>query len=371
MITKYKNIIGGVLGFLLLAFAVWYFFKIVLYILIAIVLSLIAQPIVTFSDKLHVGKYKIPHILSVLAGMLSLIIGFSTLLYFILPLVSEQLNSLSSISISTIEEGLGDYIIQIEYFLKSYGLIADNTDLKSVLLNEVSIFFSKIQVSSFVSNIFDFAVSLFIGIFAVIFITFFILRDNRIVYRALFLIIPISFHLEAQRILKSTKNLLSRYYLGLIIDIILVGGIEATILWILGVENAFLIGFIGGLLNIIPYVGPILGMLIGLLLAVTSSLPMNMNTEFMPILFKVAGTFLCTNFIDAFLIQPFIYSKSVKAHPLEIFLIIVIGGSIAGVIGMMIAIPTYTFVRIVAREFFISNRIVQRLTDSLKEDDEK
>lgn len=369
MNSKYKKLIGGTLGFLLLAFSFWYFFNIVAYILIATVLSLMAQPLVSFLDGLHIGKYKFPHLLSVIIGMLSIVLGFSLLFVIIIPLVTEQLNSLSTISMTTLEKDLGEYIIYIEFLLKDYGLVSDEMDLKSMLLHEVAQFFSNIKISSFISNIFDFLVSMFIGIFAVLFMTFFFLRDNRIVYRGLFLIIPEKYHLETQKILTSTKNLLSRYFVGLVIEVVLVGGLEALILFALGVENAFLIGFIGGLLNVIPYLGPVLGMLVGVLLGVTSGLPMDAHSELVPLLFKIVGTFLSVNMLDNFVFQPFIYSNSVRAHPLEIFIVIVIGGSVAGIIGMMIAIPTYTFIRIVASEFFVNNRIVRRLTASIKENE--
>ncbi|MDD2411622.1 MAG: AI-2E family transporter [Bacteroidales bacterium] len=371
MNSKHKKLIGGTIGFLLLAFSFWYFFNIVAYILIATVLSLMAQPLVSFLDSLQIGKIKFPHLLAVIIGMLSIVLGFSLLFVIIIPLVTEQLNSLSTISMTTLEKDLGEYIIYIEFLLKDYGLVSEEMDLKSMLLHEVSQFFVNIKISSFISNIFDFIVSMFIGVFAVLFITFFFLRDNQIVYKALFLIIPEKYHLETQRILSSTKNLLSRYFVGLIIEVILVGGLEALILFALGVENAFLIGFIGGLLNVIPYLGPVLGMLVGILLGVTSGLPLDVHFELVPLLFKIIGTFLAVNMLDNFVFQPFIYSNSVKAHPLEIFIVIVIGGSVAGIIGMMIAIPTYTFIRIVASEFFINNRIVKRLTASLKEEGHK
>jgi predicted PurR-regulated permease PerM len=64
-----------------------------------------------------------------------------------------------------------------------------------------------------------------------------------------------------------------------------------------------------------------------------------------------------------------IYSKSVKSHPLEIFLIIIMGGSLAGLLGMLLAVPVYTVLRVIAREFFQQFRIVKKLTDSMEQDD--
>lgn len=66
-----------------------------------------------------------------------------------------------------------------------------------------------------------------------------------------------------------------------------------------------------------------------------------------------------------FFIQPYIFSKRVKAHPIEIFLVILIAGTIAGIAGMIIAVPVYTIARIVAKEFLSNHQFVKRLTDDL------
>ena len=81
-----------------------------------------------------------------------------------------------------------------------------------------------------------------------------------------------------------------------------------------------------------------------------------------PVLAKLLGVILTAHFIDNNLLVPLIYSKSVKAHPLEIFFVIIMGGSLAGLIGMLLAIPVYTVLRVIAKEFFQQFRVVQKLT---------
>lgn len=369
MNNRYKKIIGTTIGLFFLLFLIWYFANIVIYILAATILALIAQPLVHVFGNIKIGKLKMPHIASVILGMFVVISVIIALFFIVTPLVANQIKEISSISISSIDNSLGEYIVSFENFLKTYGVIDSDTDLKSTILHQVSVLFSKIRVSSFISNVLNFIIDAFVGIFAVLFIMFFILRDNKIVYRALLLVIPEEYHKETERILHTSKNLLSRYFTALFVDMILVGGIEALILWALGVENAFLIGFIGGLLNVIPYLGPLMAALLGLIIALASGVPYETGHEVMTIVYKVLGTFLFVNIIDNFLFQPIIYSKSVKAHPLEIFLIIFVGAGLGGVIGMMVAIPTYTFVRIVAKEFIKNNRLVKRLTASINDEE--
>ena len=84
-----------------------------------------------------------------------------------------------------------------------------------------------------------------------------------------------------------------------------------------------------------------------------------------PLVLKVGVVFLVVQLIDNFVFQPMIYSSSVKAHPLEIFLVILMASSIAGVPGMILAIPTYTILRVVAKEFFNQFPIVQNITKDI------
>jgi predicted PurR-regulated permease PerM len=133
-------------------------------------------------------------------------------------------------------------------------------------------------------------------------------------------------------------------------------------LLIFGVENALLIGFFGGVMNIIPYVGPIIGSCIGIMLGITSILVQGSYDLLLPEFLKLAGVFLAVNFIDNNILVPYIYSNSVKAHPLEIFFVIIMGGSLAGILGMLLAIPVYTLLRVIARQFFHQFRIVKKLT---------
>jgi predicted PurR-regulated permease PerM len=136
------------------------------------------------------------------------------------------------------------------------------------------------------------------------------------------------------------------------------------ILWVAGNENSLLIGVFGGFFNIIPYIGPVMGMIFGLFITLTS----NLDIEFallLPMLLKVAGAFVIVQLIDNNLVGPYIISKSVQAHPLEIFLITLASAKIGGVTGMVIGVPVYTILRVIAREFFSNFKIVQRLTGSL------
>ena len=138
----------------------------------------------------------------------------------------------------------------------------------------------------------------------------------------------------------------------------------------MGVKSAILIAVILSILNIIPYVGFYLGATIGLFMTVSSNLEMEFYSQLTPILIKVGVVFFLAHLLDSFFLQPFIFSKRVLAHPLEIFLIILVGAQVGGIFGMLIAIPTYTVLRVLAKTFLSEYRFVQKLTDKLDEIDE-
>jgi len=134
---------------------------------------------------------------------------------------------------------------------------------------------------------------------------------------------------------------------------------------LLDVKNALLIGVVAGVFNIIPYVGPIMGALVGISLAATGQLQAHPEMEMTSFILGAIIPFLVAQGLDNFVLQPLIFSKSVKAHPLEIFLVILAAGSLAGIVGMIVAVPAYSFLRIVAKEFFNGYKVVQGLTKDL------
>ena len=171
---------------------------------------------------------------------------------------------------------------------------------------------------------------------------------------------------KAETVLHKTKVLLSRYFVGLMSELIIMMTVLSLVLSILGVKNALLIGFLGGLMNIIPYIGPLIGAGIGIVLGVITSLSLGNYDEIWIVAIMIAGTFAIANLIDNIILQPVIYSKSVSAHPIEIFLVIIMAGSLAGIPGMILAIPTYTVIRIVAKESLSGFKLVDKLTENIE-----
>ena len=105
----------------------------------------------------------------------------------------------------------------------------------------------------------------------------------------------------------------------------------------------------------------------GVTIGITSNLELEFYTQLLPLVYKIALVFLIVQLIDSLIFQPLVISNIVKAHPLEIFLVILIAGTLAGIGGMIIAVPIYTILRIIAKEFLNNFKIVQQLTSELEE----
>jgi predicted PurR-regulated permease PerM len=204
-----------------------------------------------------------------------------------------------------------------------------------------------------------------IGLFSVLFISFFFLKDSKLFENSLMTLVPDNKETRLQKSINKIKDLLSRYFVGLVLQISVLFIIYTIGLLIIGVENAIVIAFLCALINLIPYLGPMIGGAIMIFLTMTSNLGESFNEVIVPTTLKVLVVIIIGQLIDNFISQPLIFSKSVKSHPLEIFLIIIIGGLLFGIVGMIVAVPAYTAIKVILKEFLSDNKVVQRLTKDL------
>ena len=125
------------------------------------------------------------------------------------------------------------------------------------------------------------------------------------------------------------------------------------------------IAFLTGIFNVIPYVGPLLGGIIGttlgLVLKYSSATPIGLDVNFWVFAAILIAILYFTQLIDNFVYQPLIYSTSIKSTPLEIFIVLLIVGHIGGPLAMIVAIPCYTVVRVIAFRFFRHIKAINRL----------
>jgi predicted PurR-regulated permease PerM len=364
MSQKYRVIVA-VIGVLLGLFMAWYFFNILVYIITAGVISLIGQPLVDVLSRIKIGKLSMPKAIAALITILVLIGVLVGLLFIFVPMISQQARMISRINIDEVVSYFAGVIDKMQGLLLSYDIIDSDQSLQSVLDRQIR---SVINVTNF-SNLFEkllgATTTVFIGFFSVLFLSFFFLRDRQLLKNGILLFTPDRFQVEVQNVLHKTKIMLSRYFIGLVTELLLMMILLSIGLSIFGLKNAVFIGFIGGLMNLIPYLGPIIGATIGAILGISADLGLGLYDQALHTAVTVILVFSVANLIDNFVLQPLIFAKSVNAHPIEIFIVILMAGSLAGIPGMMLAVPAYTVLRIVSKEFLSGFKLIDRLTENI------
>ncbi len=347
--------IGTLVGIAILLFFLWKIQAVLVYIIIAGVLSLIARPIIKFLNS----KLKFPNTLAVVLTLFIFISLIYGLIRMFIPLITQQGKNLSLLNFDALKKNYAHIAEQVSnHFLnKNFDLVEQFKDI------DVMSGFSEIPV--LLNSILGTVGSLSIGLFSVLFITFFLMKDSGLMHKGILVLIPNKNEKRIEKSMNTIKDLLSRYFIGLVFQITILFILYSVTLAIFGVDNAIVIAFLCALLNLIPYIGPLIGGILILFLTMTTNIGHDFKTVILPTTLYVLIGYVIAQLIDNFISQPYIFSKSVKSHPLEIFLIIIIGGLLFGVIGMVIAVPSYTALKVILKEFLADNKIVQSLTKNL------
>jgi len=359
-----KIIANGILravGFLVLSAVLLYFLyqiqTVIIYLIVSLIVTLITNPFFEFLKK----RLKFSNTFAVITTIFLLALILIGFIMMFVPLIISQSENLSLLKINEIEINLVQLVNKINAFLASHNIDTEN------LLQETS-FTSKLNfnfIPAFLNSILGTLSSFGMGLASVLFITFFFLKDKFLFISGIKNILPDQHEEKILNSIFKVNDLLSRYFIGLLIQLLIVFVLYLTVLLIFGVENAFIIAFLCAVLNIIPYVGPLIGSILAAVLTMISNIGEDFQTQILPTTLYVLIGFWIVQIIDNNLSQPIIFSKSVKSHPLEIFLVILIAGFLFGIIGMIIAIPSYTILKVVAKEFFPENSIIKIVTKNI------
>lgn len=355
-------------GVILLGLLVWRFSSIVAYILIASVLALITRPLVRLLGRIRIGNWKIPVSLRALITLLSIWVVFFGFFRIFIPLVANEAQELSNIDTALIIEAFEKPIGSLEVWYEKMNLGGDEgltlrEELQGGLVSVLNIS----VITDLIATLASILGNLAWAIFAISFITFFLLREDRLITEYIVTVVPEKKVEAFRHALESTKHLLRRYFVGILLQmtgILTLVTLGMTIVGV-GFRHGLVIGLLAAVLNIIPYLGPWIGAFLGILLGVATHLEMDFATQLLPLIGYMTLVFAITQLTDNLVFQPVIFGTSVYAHPIEIFIVIMMAGSLAGIVGMILAIPTYTVIRVFAKEFFNNFRVVQKLTEKI------
>ena len=347
--------LGIIVGVFLFGYFLYTIQSVIIYIIIAGILSLIARPIILFLRR----KLKFPNTLAVVFSMLLMLGLLTGLIVMFIPLVAEQGKSLSLLEVDDLQANIQEIFSQITAYFSSKGI-----DVLSELKN-VDFAAQFKEIPNFLNAIIGTIGSLSVGLFSILFISFFFMKDSQLLKKGVMTIIPNRTEERFSKSLETINDLLSRYFIGLLLQITILFILYTIILLIFGIDNAIVIAFLCALLNLIPYVGPMIGAVIIFVLSMTSNIGLDFQTQILPTTIYVMVGYFIAQLIDNFASQPLIFSKTTKSHPLEIFLIIIIGGLLFGVVGMITAVPLYTAIKVILKEFLSDNKIVKSITKDI------
>ncbi|MEX0289147.1 MAG: AI-2E family transporter, partial [Flavobacteriaceae bacterium] len=352
---------GIIVGIALLLYFLYAIRSVLAYLAMAAVVALIGRPIVLFLRR----KLKFPNLLAVIITMLVMVGLLVGIISLFVPLITEQGKNLSLLNIEVLQDNLNTLYQQITSYFgaspEAVNEIIRDSDLEKNVFDGLNLGFIPNILNSFVGILSSFS----IGLFSVLFISFFFLKDSKLFQRGLLTFVPNNKESNMVKSIDKINGLLSRYFVGLLLQILVLFIIYTIVLLIIGIENAVVIAFLCALFNIIPYVGPIIGGVLMIFLTMSSNIGMDFSTVILPKTGWVLAGLVFGQLVDNFGSQPIIFSNSVKSHPLEIFLVIIIAGLLFGVIGMIVAVPGYTAIKVILKEFLAENKIVKRLTHNL------
>lgn len=349
--------IANLVGIALVLFFLYKIQSVLAYLTIAVIASLLGRPIVLL---LRI-KLRFNNTLAVIVTMIMLIGVVAGSIALFIPLLVSQGQNLSLLNIDALQANVENLYRQVTEYVGLSSIEIEQGIKNSKILANLDFGFVPNFLNSFVSVL----GTLSIGLFSVLFIAFFFLKDSKLFEQGILVFIPDNKESRLKKSINKIKDLLSRYFLGLVLQILILFIIYSIVLFIFRIENAIVIAFLCALLNLIPYIGPIIGGILMMTLTMTSNLGADFSTVILPKTIYVMIGFIIGQLVDNFFSQPFIFSNSVRSHPLEIFLIIIIGGLLFGITGMIVAVPGYTAIKVILKEFLAENKIVKSLTKNL------
>lgn len=345
------------ISMILIGYIIYELKIIVGYLIIASILTLLARPVV----KLLSSKLKFGSTLASIVAISFILIVISGVISLLIPLVLEQGKNLSLLNVNAFQDKINTLYIEFNGYLNKFNIDLNQSlvDIEGLTKNSVE------AIPVLLNSVGSILGSITLGILSVIFITFFLLKDGEYFEKLFTQLFPTKMKKRIEKSLIEIKILLSRYFLGLLFQITILFTIYTIILLIFGVKDAVVIAFLCALLNLIPYIGPLIGIILMSFLTMTSYLGQDFSSVIIPKTIYVIIGYVFAQLIDNFLSQPYIFSNSIKSHPLEIFLVILSGGILFGIVGMILAIPLYTVIKVFLKVFFSNNALVKKLTKNI------
>jgi predicted PurR-regulated permease PerM len=305
-------------------------------ILLATFLYYMLNPLVKLLMKLHYKRFKISRtwaVVVVFILFLSLIIwGISSFLPSLIEQVSQMVGNLPSI-IRKLQKEAPQLVnhswlqrVDFEPVIKNI-----NSEIGKYAENFLA------GLTDSIGNIISALTNITVIVITVPIILFYMLKDGYKLIPTVSKVVPHHNRESVIDLFDSMSETLSSYISGQVIECLFVGTFTVIGYMIIGQPYGLLLGVIAGICNIIPYVGPYFGIFPSLLVAIAQS-----PTQVISVVIVV----LIVQQVDGNFIYPNVIGKSLQIHPLTIIILLLVAGKIAGILGMILAVPTYAIVKV-------------------------
>lgn len=356
---------------LLVAFIV-FFTSIFVYVLFSFILSMVLYPLTQRVEKsvsqLHIGnRYPGEKTVRSLAALLAVCIVLLVVVLMcrlLLPALSNEIRLLTTIDYNSLSVSFDKWLYSLQTFLHEHQMIEPDETVVGILVDSLKRLLNLSAVTSVLGGAVNFVVSSFIAVFAILFLTFFFVRDRGLFKKGVLAIVPENRAGRVGRVVDVISGVLARYFSGLMTEVGCMMVLLSLGMLLLGVKGAVLFGVLGGLLNVIPYLGPVLGALICCILGIINAMSGGDYTEVWPVVLKIASVFVVANVIDNVVLQPWIYSEHLEVHAVEIFLVMLLSGMIGGILGVLLAIPVYMILRTIILSVVRPETIEEKTDDA-------
>lgn len=347
----------------------WYFKSVIIYIILAAVVALVAKPLNRLFKKIHIKEHTLP---DGVCAVLSIVCVFSILIGLVMvifPVVTAVVSDISGANVANIAQSMTVPLRSLNARLINTFNLDAGFRLETAAFEQVQGLFSVSTFSGLLGSVASAASSLFVTMFAMIFISFFFIKNPSLSSGIILAFVPDRYEQKTKESLGEISTLVSRYFIGIIGEVLgvsLINFLGLLLIARMGLRYSLGIAALTGILNIVPYIGPLIGGLIGvtlsLLIKYVCATSFGLAVSFPAFLSILLGIFIFTQLIDNYVFQPLIYSSSIKAHPLEIFIVLMMAATAGGIVGMLVAIPTYTVIRVIAVKFFGETKVIRKLT---------
>jgi predicted PurR-regulated permease PerM len=326
------------LGIALVAALVYVSRDFVLLLLLSATLAYLLNPIVKIAESALIKRH-------IAVTVIYLTMGFGVLSagYFLFPRLSAEVENLSG-SLPSLGERLDQAIDAVQLEIVARYPVANRLLTSREFRYEKLNGFIEQQTKNLPALVGQLA-SLILASVLIPFFSYFFLRDGQNILQSVLDRVPANYIETSVAIWREIDRIVGHYLRGVALEGVTLGTIAGLGLWMLGVNYPLLLGTISGVANVVPYFGPILGGGSAVLVALVQF------KSLAPIA-KILVLYLFLKLLDIFAIQPLAVGRGKELHPVLLIASIIIGGHALGIVGMLIAVPTFTvFQRIVQLAF--------------------